>query len=404
MPPLRSSLLLAVVLALVFASGAGAAQLDFDDDLDMLRVVDFSAAADQLTIHEGARSHEVTDPSGTLADNSGLCTAIAGGFRCPKATSVAVDLGAQDDVFRGPTVTVPMAIAGGGGDDDILGGASQDVLDRRRRRGPASPAAPASTSTSGRTTTTSSIRADGIAERISCGGGTDDQVRNYFIDIIAECERGFDADRRRLQHRADCNDAGGHDLPGRTGDPRERDRRGLRRPRCRQPRPRRGRLPGPGGLQRRRPPRSARARSRSGATTSTRTATARSSRSPPMRAGVVDRLGLLGADVTRLQSMVVRSAPPAARSSGSCSGRAKKHCPFSNPPASWTVPRDLAPVPLRGLTLQARLRPGARITVVVSAPASSPARSATRSSATASARAPSIDLSCTRRRPELRPC
>ena len=103
MPPLRSSLLLAVVLALVFASGAGAAQIDFDDDLDMLRVVDFAAAADQLTIQERATSHDVTDPSGTLADNSGLCTAIANGFRCPKATSIAVDLGAANDVFHGPT-------------------------------------------------------------------------------------------------------------------------------------------------------------------------------------------------------------------------------------------------------------------------------------------------------------
>ncbi len=101
MPLLRSSLLLAVALTLALASGAAAAQIDFDDDLDMLRVVDFSAAADQLTIRELPANHEITDPSGTLFDNSGLCVAIAGGFRCPKATSIAVDLGGQNDVFRG---------------------------------------------------------------------------------------------------------------------------------------------------------------------------------------------------------------------------------------------------------------------------------------------------------------
>ena len=101
MPLLRSSLLLAVALTLALASGAAAAQIDFDDDLDMLRVVDFGNAVDRLTIQSGATSHDVTDPSGTLFANSGLCTAIAGGFRCPKATSIAVDLGGQNDEFRG---------------------------------------------------------------------------------------------------------------------------------------------------------------------------------------------------------------------------------------------------------------------------------------------------------------
>ena len=83
-----------------------------------------------------------------------------------------------------------------------------------------------------------------------------------------------------------------------------------------------------------------------------------------MRAGLSTGWVLIGAD-TRLESMVVRSAPGGAVIRATCTGRGK-NCPFSNT-RSWTVPRDLAPVALRGLTAKRRLRAGARITVVVSA-------------------------------------
>ena len=77
-----------------------------------------------------------------------------------------------------------------------------------RRRTTCSRAAPATTRSTARggvdeyfgETGDDTIEArDGTAERIACGAGND-EAHNDFTDIIAECERGIDADARRLQH------------------------------------------------------------------------------------------------------------------------------------------------------------------------------------------------------------
>ena len=56
---------------------------------------------------------------------------------------------------------------------------------------------------------------DGNAERISCGAGAD-EADNDFTDIIAECERGVDGDGDGFSSAVDCNDAAASIFPGAT--------------------------------------------------------------------------------------------------------------------------------------------------------------------------------------------
>ena len=128
-------------------------------------------------------------------------------------TSISANLAGGVDVFTA-RVSVPVAVAGR---------RQQRHPHRPRRRAttcwPAAPAttrstaAAARTTTSARPATTRSRRATGFAERISCGAD-DDQARNDFTDIIAECERGVDADGDGYNAAIDCNDAAASVFPG----------------------------------------------------------------------------------------------------------------------------------------------------------------------------------------------
>ena len=111
------------------------------------------------------------------------------------------------------TVSVPVAVAGGAGNDllvvrgatfDVLaGGAGNDHLDGN-----------AGVDEYFGETGNDTIEArDGLAERISCGAD-DDTARNDFTDLIAECERGVDADGDGFNSTADCNDASTAVFPG----------------------------------------------------------------------------------------------------------------------------------------------------------------------------------------------
>src|SRR6185295_18753306 len=76
-------------------------------------------------------------------------------------------------------------LTGGAGADSFFGEAGDDVIEAR----------------------------DGIPERIACGAD-DDQARNDFTDILAECERGIDSDGDGFSSAADCNDGNAGIHPG----------------------------------------------------------------------------------------------------------------------------------------------------------------------------------------------
>ena len=67
---------------------------------------------------------------------------------------------------------------------------------------------------------------------------------------------------------------------------------------------------------------------------------------------------------TRLRSLVVRLAPKGARVTLTCRGNS---CPFRSTKRR-TVPRELAPVSFTSLFRRARLRPGLRLTLTITAP------------------------------------
>ena len=109
-------------------------------------------------------------------------------------------------------MTVPQSIAGGDGNDVLSGGDAGDVL----AGGDGNDTLDGGGGVDdyfGETGDDTIRAADGIAERIACGAGTD-IVTNDFTDIIAECETGVDGDSDGFATTVDCNDANAAIRPG----------------------------------------------------------------------------------------------------------------------------------------------------------------------------------------------
>lgn len=319
-----------------------------------------TAENDDVTITQNAGGFIVSRTGGGLATS----TCSGGGadpVTCgtPAAASIAVDLAGGDDTLTTNGVTIPLLAAGGTGNDTLRGGAANDVL--------AGGAGNDSLSGAGGVDEyfgeagNDFIQAkDNLAERIACGAG-DDVASNDFTDIIAECERGVDADGDGFSSAVDCNDAVAGIHPG-APDPVEngvdedcdgQDDRNLDRDGDGFPVPADcndgDRTIRPGTLEIR----------------GNQIDENCDQRAQPfaLLRSLVSTNWQVGRTYTRLRALVVRNAPAGSRIAVGCTGRG---CPFKTT-KRVTVKRDLAPARLQRFFGSARLRVGAHVTVAVTA-------------------------------------
>jgi hypothetical protein len=353
-------LVVAVAGLFLLPGVAPGATVERDVDTGVITVLGQAADADDILVERTSMFDIVSRAGGGLVNNSSDCT--GGGadpVLCPRGSSFAVDLGDGNDRFRAPTVGSPISIAGGAGNDDLQGGGAADVL-----------AGGAGNDTLDGGTDVDEyfgeggddiIEArDGHPERIACGAGQD-EAHNDFIDIIAECERGIDGDRDGFSTAVDCNDAAAGIFPGaaevfdngvdencdgRDNPNLDVDRDGFARP-----------LDCDDGNAAARPT------------------------APEVRGNAVDEncdkraepfsdLGavvanqwVFGPAFARLTKLVVHNAPAGARVVMRCSGRS---CP-SRRPLRRTVKSVLSRVVLHRGLRRARLRPGTKLTVTITA-------------------------------------
>jgi Ca2+-binding RTX toxin-like protein len=206
------ALAIAIVALAVMPAAAGAATVSFNAGSGVIRIVDDVAAADDITVEETSTLHVITNPGpGGLDSPDGSCTEMGAQLNCPRGSSIAVDLGEGDDRFRASDVTVPITVAGGPGNDDLQTGRGRDVLAGGAGNDKLN-GGPSIDEFFGETGDDTIEARDGHPERISCGAGTD-EAHNDFIDIIAECERGIDADHDGFSSAIDCNDNAANIFP-----------------------------------------------------------------------------------------------------------------------------------------------------------------------------------------------
>jgi hypothetical protein len=321
------------------------------------------ATANQLTISQSATGYTVTSLNGgaITTDTTPPCTANGPQVTCNGVVaSFSIDLSAGDDVLNTLNVTTPLAIAGGPDNDTLTGGGGNDVLDGGDGNDTLDGGGGVDDYFGeGGDDTIQAL--DGNAERIACGGGND-QVRNDFTDILAECERGIDGDHDGFAAGADCNDDNPAIHPGAVDIPEDgvdedcsgsdalildRDGDGFPIPQdCNDTNAKIH----PGAIE------------------------VRGNKVDENCDGKADGFSLLRSLVTTgwqfaprytaLKALVVRNAPAGARIATTCKGGG---CPFKGT-RKLTVRRDLAPTSLLRFFHRARLHSGAHVTVTITAP------------------------------------
>jgi len=349
--------------ALLPASALGAATVEVDSQLPLVRVLG-DAAVDRINIEQTTSLYIVSREGGGLT--SLTCTAVqplnpATGFSCPRApqAGLAIDLGAGDDRLTTTRVTDPVSVFGGLGSDELWGGGGADVL----AGGPGNDALNGQEGVDqyfGQAGNDTVESADGIAERVSCGGDSD-RVHNDFIDIIAECETGIDGDGDGFSSAVDCNDANpaifpgaretlengvDEDCDGRDNINLDRDADGFPIPAdCDDA----NRAIRPGAVEIK-------------GNSLDENCDSRAEPFSLLRALVLNNWRIDGS-ITRLRQLQVRNAPMGARIELRCTG---KSCPVKRPVVR-SVPRDLAPITLDRSFRRARLRPGTKLSVAITA-------------------------------------
>jgi RTX calcium-binding nonapeptide repeat (4 copies)/Putative metal-binding motif len=364
--PMVRCFLVALLAALLLAPAAHGAivvtyvPVDVRHDAEISLREDAAApAADEVTITQNGLSYEIRRTGGGLTPApTAPCTGDVNAITCPLVPSISIDLGEGDDKLLTSGVTGPLAIAGGNGNDTLLGGAADDVLAGGAGNDTLNGGA-GNDAYFGETGDDTITSRDGIPERIACGGGTD-TVDNDFTDIIAECERGTDNDRDGFSTAVDCNDANASIFPG-APDPEDgidqdcdgKDNRNLDRDG--------DGFPVPADCDDGNPairPNAAEVRGNGVDENCDR-------RAEPFATlpSLVSTSWRIGKRSSRLRKLVVRNATAGARVRVACHGPG---CTLRKP-KTVIVRRNLAPVFVQGFLGKATFRPGARLTVAVTA-------------------------------------
>jgi hypothetical protein len=369
--------LLIAVVVLALAPGAAVADLhvrvgkdSLGQDTEILVVTELNSEIDDLTVSQSPGEVVLTRAQGAFVTVDEPCAIDPGDnriVRCrpiapnPPITSLAIDLGAADDRFRTSGFGIPISVAGGEGNDRLEGGTAADVLAGGDGNDTLTGHGGIDDFFGERGDDTIHSR-DGAPERIACGADRDD-ADNDFTDILAECERGFDLDRDGFSSAVDCDEGNPGVNPGAreifengvdencngaTDDTNfDRDRDGFPRPvDCDD---------GNAGI-------------RPGALEIRGNAVDENcdNRAAPFAqlAALVSARWTAARSYTRLRTLIVRLAPRGAQVVMTCRGRS---CPTRRA-VRQTVPRDLAEITLHRRFRRARLRPGTRLEVTITAP------------------------------------
>ena len=203
----------AAALLLLPAVASADVVVDRDSVSGVITIVDNAGSADDVEVERSSTLDTISRTGGGLTlGNTTECTAVGQDIECPRGSSLSVDLGGGADTFEAPTVGSPISVAGGAGPDNLSTGAGADVL-AGGGEGDVLNGLGGVDEYFGETGDDVIKARDGAAERISCGAGTD-EADNDFTDIIAECERGIDADRDGFSSAVDCNDNAPGTFPG----------------------------------------------------------------------------------------------------------------------------------------------------------------------------------------------